>query len=61
MGPKKPNTCQGFKLLVAHCELPMADLSTLSDVLGKCALKKNKLANNARFLEVLPGIVQAIK
>lgn len=61
MGPKKPNTRQGFRFLVSPCELPVADLPTLRDVLGKCALEKNKLPNNARILEVLTLIVQLLK
>ena len=61
MGPKKPKTRQVFKYMVSPCELPVADLPTLRDVLGKCSTEKNKLSNNARIHEVLPLIVQLLR
>ena len=61
MGPKKKNTRQASKLLVSPCELPVADLPTLREVLGKCTAEKNKLANNSKIEEVLPGVVKDLK
>ena len=52
MGPKKKNTRQASKLLVSPCELPVADLPTLREILGKCTTEKNKLANNSKIAEV---------
>ena len=61
MGPKKKNTRQASKLLVSPCELPVADLPTLREILGKCTTEKNKLANNSKIEEVLPGVVKDLK
>ena len=61
MGPKKKNTRQASKLLVSPCELPVADLPTLREILGKCTTEKNKLPNNSSIEAVLPGVVKDLK
>ena len=61
MGPKKKNTRQASKLLVSPCELPVADLPTLQEVLGKCTTEKSKVASNSNIEAVLPGVVNSLK
>lgn len=61
MGPKKNKTRQSTKLLVAASELPIADLPTLGDVLGKCTIEKDKLPSTSKLLEVLPVVVKAVR
>ena len=61
MGPKKKNTRQASKLLVSPCALPVADLPTLQEVLGKCTTEKSKVASNSNIEAVLPGVVNSLK
>ena len=61
MGPKRNKTRQVSGLLVAPCELPVADLPTLKDVLAKCTAEKEKLPSNCSVQEVLPAVLQSIK
>ena len=61
MGPKRSKTRQVSGLLVAPCELPVADLPTLKDVLAKCTAEKEKLPSNVSVMEVMPVVIQSIK
>ena len=61
MGPKKKKTRQATKLLVTPCELPVAELPTLADVLGMCTAEKEKIDNNSRIAEVLPVVIKSVK
>ena len=61
MGPKRSQTRQGSSLLVASSELPVAELPTLRDVLGKCSAEKDKLHRNSRVEEFLPVVVKSVR
>lgn len=61
MGPKKSQTQQVSSLLVVSSELPVAELPTLRDVLGKCSAEKDKLPKNSRLQEVLPVVVKCVR
>ena len=61
MAPKKRNTRLASQLLVSPCELPLADLPTLQEVLGKVTAEKAKLVANAKVDEVLPVAVEGIR
>ena len=61
MGPKRSQTRQGSSLLVASSELPVAELPTLRDVLGKCSAEKDKLHMSSRVEEFLPVVVKSVR
>ena len=48
-------------MVVASSELPVAELPTLRDVLGKCSAEKDKLHRTSRVEEFLPVVVKAIR
>ena len=46
---------------MASSELPVAELPTLRDVLGKCSEEKDKLHRNSRVEEFLPLVVKSVR
>ena len=61
MGPKRSKTRRVSDLLVAPCELSVADLPTLKDVMVKYTAEKEKLPSNVSVMEVKPVVIQSIK
>ena len=46
---------------MASSELPVAELPTMRDVLGKCSAEKDNLHRNSRVAELLPVVVKSVR